>query len=141
MLVQAVDIFQKEEESGDGWPSTAGNRRRSGQRLGDMVSSPNSSLAAVEHSLDGDDVAGAALGVSWSQVPRPADDLEPARPNEYVDPVRLFFRVKVEDIGELVPCSVKVVKGTVNSFDKAQAWPDVTAQAGRLALVCRSQPW
>jgi Non-repetitive/WGA-negative nucleoporin C-terminal len=137
MLVQAVGIFQQEEESGEGWPTASGNRRRSGQRLEDMILSPNSSVAAVEHSFDGEYDAGAGLGMSWSQVPRPTDDFEGGRQSEYVDPVRLFFKVKVEDIGELVPCSVKVVKATVNSFDKSQAWPDVTAQAGRLALVCR----
>jgi len=136
MLVQAVDIFQQDEESGDGGPTASGNRRRSGQRLEDMILSPNSSVAAVEHSFDGEDDAGAGLGMSWSQVPRPTDDFEAGRQSGYVDPVRLFFKVKVEDIGELVPCSVKVVKATVNSFDKSQAWPDVTAQAGRLALVC-----
>ena len=132
MLVQAVDIFQKEEDSGEGWPSASGHRRRSGQRMGDILTSANSSLMAMEESIDGEEDH---LGMSWNHVPRQTDDLEVARPEEYVDPVRVFFKVKVEDIGELIPCAVKVVKTTVNSFDRSQAWPDVTAQAGRLTLV------
>ncbi len=100
--------------------------------MGDILTSANSSLMAMEESIDGEEDH---LGMSWNHVPRQTDDLEVARPEEYVDPVRVFFKVKVEDIGELIPCAVKVVKTTVNSFDRSQAWPDVTAQAGRLTLV------
>lgn len=128
MLVQAVNIFQQEAESGEGWPATSGHRRKSGQRMADILNTSNSSLMVVE---DEDD----QLGMSWNHVPQPAEDTEVVKPEEYVDPVRSFFKVQVDDIGELVPCAVKVVKATVNSFDRSQAWPTVTAQAGRLTLV------
>ncbi|KIM24888.1 hypothetical protein M408DRAFT_331557 [Serendipita vermifera MAFF 305830] len=132
MLVQAVDIFQKEEESGKMRPSTLGHRRKSSQRMGDILDSANSSFAGMDQSLD-DEMD--QLGASWNHVPRHGDDVEVTKPEEYVDPVRVFFKFKVEDIGDLVPCAVKVVKATVNSFDRSQAWPQVTAQAGRLTLV------
>jgi hypothetical protein len=41
----------------------------------------------------------------------------------------------LEDIGRLAGGAQTVVRNTLGSFERTQAWPDVAIQAGRLYLV------
>jgi hypothetical protein len=134
MLVQAVELYQEEDDGEHTWKHAA-TVRRSG-KLGGGVLSPTSSVAEVEVSFDTDEEHEGDGGMDWNLVRRQtADGMQEIGTTGYVDPVRAFFKVKVENIGELIPYSVKVVKATIASFEKSQAWPDVMVQAGRLALV------
>ncbi|KAG8825218.1 hypothetical protein FRC19_011894 [Serendipita sp. 401] len=128
ILLQAVEIYQKEAESGGGVWSRS--RRRSGLQAGGMIRGPDSPVTDLESTVgEDDDIAG-----SQGDRELPDDEGE-TNGTGYVDPVRVFFRTKLEEIGALIPCSMKVVKNVVGSYEKTKAWPDVRTQAGRLALV------
>lgn len=134
MLVQAIELYQEEDGGEDTWQQSAATRR-SGRGPGKIIS-PTSSVADVEISFESDEEHEGDGGMDWSHVRYQEGGQERnVVVHGYVDPVRAFFKVKVENIGELIPYSVKVVKSTIASFDKSQAWPDAVVQAGRLTLV------
>jgi hypothetical protein len=132
ILVQAIALYEEEGNPDGGGSSKA--RRRSGIQVPAIT--PTSSVAAGEISPDTDEERMADVDSSWPNARRQPNQEQERVPTGYVDPVRKFFKYNIEEIGLLVPCSVKVVKATINSYEKAKAWPSVMTQAGRLALVC-----
>ena len=129
MLVQAVDAFREmEEEQGSSWPDA---RSRPGLLLERVPHSPESTMEVADETPEGEGYI-----QNWRKLttvePEPAaGDAEPG----YVDPVRVFFKLRVEDIGELIPCAVKVVKNVVGSFENSNNWPTAAIEAARLVLV------
>lgn len=123
MLLQAVDLYQEQYTNG------------SDETPAGTIGGPDGDI-----SLESDDEHEGDGVMGWNHVHWRRGNGDEDENNfvgaGYVDPVRAFFKVKVERIGELIPFSVKVVKSTVTSFEKTQTWPDVMVQAGRLALVC-----
>lgn len=151
ILVQAVDVLRREEQgswfvvdrqrgTGIGYDEGYEQGIRNGARL-----SPNSHMADVyNYGSDEEFPQQHAQGVGWSSR-APTGGRRASISNEqlaeypgrtgYVDPVRTFFRDRLEDVGRLANGAQTVVKETLGSFEKAQVWPDVAIQAGRLVLV------
>ncbi|KAG8813545.1 hypothetical protein FRC17_001500 [Serendipita sp. 399] len=129
ILAQAVDIYHNEEESGG---IRARSRRRSGLQAGDMIITPDSTVIDFENTMGEDDEMADNQRQRLGEFQEDEGDTVGIG---YVNSVRSFFITKVEDIGELIPCAMKVVKNVVFSYEKTKSWPDVRTQAGRLALV------
>ncbi|KAG8805801.1 hypothetical protein FRC17_005325, partial [Serendipita sp. 399] len=107
ILAQAVDIYHNEEETGG---IRSRSRRRSGLQAGDMIISPDSTVIDFDNTMGEDDE------MVDNQRQRPSEFHEDEGDTVgigYVNSVRSFFITKVEDIGELIPCAMKVVKNVV----------------------------
>ncbi|CCA67372.1 hypothetical protein PIIN_01203 [Serendipita indica DSM 11827] len=129
MLVQAVEMFQEvEDDRGTTWPHA---RTRSGLLLEGALHSPESTMEVADDPPEGEGYINNWRKLTTVEPDVAKEDVE----TSYVDQVRLFFKVRVEDIGELVPCAVKVVKSVVGSFERSNSWPTAAIQASRLALV------